>query len=147
LRKTFDDALADVPDGSTDLLHIDGLHTYDAVRHDFESWLPKLSDRAIVLFHDTAERKDDFGVWKLWGELEARYPSFAFTHWHGLGVLQVGRAAEGKVLDLFALEGEGEKTIVRDRFEALGNNVRNIAFAARMQAEAKRLGALLEARR
>ncbi|MEO7222365.1 MAG: hypothetical protein ABIY37_07815 [Devosia sp.] len=48
----------------------------------------------------------------------------------------------GKVLDLFALDSEGEKQIVRDRFEALGNNVRNIAFAARLQAEVKRLGAV-----
>ncbi|MEO7221819.1 MAG: hypothetical protein ABIY37_05045, partial [Devosia sp.] len=65
-----------------------------------------------------------------------------FTHWHGLGVLQVGPAVSGKVLDLFGLDSEGERQIVRDRFEALGNDVRNIAFAARLQAEVKRLGAV-----
>ena len=119
VRLTFDEALPCFDEGSIDLLHIDRLHTYEAVKSDFENWLPKLSDRAVVLFHDTNVRQGDFGVWKLWDAIRQRYPSFEFLHGHGLGVAAVGKNVPKPIVKLSETE-EAMRYVIQDRFAQLG---------------------------
>jgi glycosyltransferase involved in cell wall biosynthesis len=138
VRSTFDKALTQFFDGSIDLLHIDGRHHYDDVLHDFTTWLPKLSGRAVVLFHDTNVHERDFGVWRLWGELRSQYPSFEFPHTHGLGVLAVGPDIPARIRELCSLSQEAASG-VRERFATLGERWALNALNRRLE-EAKAWG-------
>ena len=140
LKMRFDNALSHFQSGSIDLLHIDGLHTYEAVRHDFETWFPKLSERAIVIFHDISIRDREFGVWKLWEEVSQIYPSIEFSHSNGLGVLIVGKGQPQEILDLLAtwntLEG---KNLAQIFFAALGEKISTEFALRKLTAERDRL--------
>src|SRR5437867_357488 len=133
LRSTFDEARNHFADGSVDLLHIDGYHEYGVVKRDFESWLPKLSPRGVILLHDINVREGGFGVWRLWDELRGAYPSFAFLHSHGLGVVAVGRETPEAVEALRGLDPEGRRQ-VEDLFARLGDAVRHDLESRKLQA-------------
>lgn len=122
VQSTFDEALQHFPDHSIDLLHIDGYHTYEAARHDLDTWLPKLSPHAVVLLHDINLREGNAGVWRVWEEVRQRWPSFAFTHGHGLGVLGVGATLPAGVLPLFRASPEDVTRLSAFFFE-LGRRV------------------------
>ncbi len=112
IRSRFDDAVSYFDDKSIDILHIDGLHTYEAVKHDFETWLPKMKEESLVLFHDINVRERDFGVWKLWKELKSRYNTREVLNGHGLGILILGTNMDLKLsgfndlIQIFQAKGE-----------------------------------------
>lgn len=135
VRKDFNDAARDFAPGSVDLLHIDGTHTYEAVGNDYRTWFDKLSDRGIVLFHDTnvtvqnaGEAALKFGVRRFFDEVKGQYPHLEFEHCWGLGVLFVGKNVPAEALELVeAARDPGFKAYFADKggavsrqYEALG---------------------------
>lgn len=134
LKASFDLALCRFQDHSIDLLHIDGLHSYEAVKHDFESWLPKMSSCGIILFHDTHVKSNGFGVWKLWEKLKNEYPSFEFSHSNGLGILGVGADLPSRVSGFFQLDPQISGTISLI-FEICGERIRQVSLYADLKRQ------------
>ena len=117
LRSTFDDAQDRFEPESIDLLHIDGHHSETAVRHDFETWLPKLRPGGILLMHDVTMRGRDFGVWKVWAELEERGRSWTFDQPPGLGVWQKPPAGQlSPLLETLLAPPNESQTSLRDYY-------------------------------
>ncbi len=124
LQMTFTEAAERIPDRSIDLLHIDGRHFADDVRHDFEEWLPKLSPRGVVLMHDTTVFERGFGVHEVWADLQSKYPSFEFHHGHGLGVLAVGSDIPDKLSAFLEASSEVSRAkLLRDFYSRQGRAV------------------------
>jgi hypothetical protein len=141
VRGTFDEARPLFHDGTLDLVHIDGCHRYETARDDFDAWLPTLSERGVVLLHDTIVRAQDFGVWRLLDELRGKYPCFEFVHGNGLGVVLTGGEPAPALVELTRLEGE-QLDGFRALFAALGNRARCIGELQRSHAELARVNEL-----
>lgn len=78
-RSSFKEAATNFPH-KADVLHFDGLHTYDAVTNDLENWLPKLAKGGLVVMHDVRAFRD---VEKAFGKLHAKT---TIDHSYGLGI-------------------------------------------------------------
>ena len=144
VRTTFDEAVRHFDDGSIELLHIDGLHTYEAVKHDFETWKPKLAPSALVLLHDTNVRERDFGVFRFWRELAQAHAHFEFLHGHGLGVLGVGSGFPPPVAALFGASRQPQTASrIRELFARFGAH---LSVLPRQAAERDRFSTEVRAR-
>jgi hypothetical protein len=126
IRANFDAALDQFERESIDLLHVDGLHTETAVRHDVTSWLPNVRPGGLILLHDVDVRHRDFGVWRLWDELQRRGRSWTFHDGPGLGVWQKPPAIElpGFLEQLLAPANERSSALAR-YYHDQGNELAN----------------------
>ena len=127
IRKYFIEAVSCFDDKSIDMLHIDGLHTYEAVKLDYETWLPKLSDNGVIIFHDTNEYQCDFGVWQFFNEIRTdATASFQFRHGHGLGVMAFGKAGLNPAIEMIEhFNSRPEK--IESYFSVLGKALHDAA--------------------
>lgn len=80
-------------DTRLDLLFIDGDHTYDGVKRDFEMYSPLVAPGGLIAFHDIVDTaNEDCHVNRFWSEVKTRYPhreiiEDARQGWGGIGVL------------------------------------------------------------
>ena len=65
-----------------DILHIDGFHSYEAVKNDFETWSKFCNDKSVILLHDT--QSYPLTVGKFFNELDGF--KIEKKDWYGLGI-------------------------------------------------------------
>src|SRR5882757_9865554 len=136
----LDDALTDLVDGTVDILHINAIRSEETLRH-FERWLPKMSDRGIVLLFGIQQ---DDRLRALWSGLSSRFRSFSFEHERGLGVAYVGSEPHASHFDpLFDPNATGSIAFVRAYFSRLGMSVLERSALRQAEAELARLEAQL----
>ena len=94
---------ADVDDdlyGPADLVFLDGDHSYEGVRRDFDLYRSLTRSGSVIAFHDIVEselmHQAGHGVYRFWRELKAAHPGqwHEFIHdpaqsWGGIGALEV----------------------------------------------------------
>lgn len=75
-RKEVIDTLNQYGDGFVDILYIDGDHTYEGVKQDYEMYSPLVRPGGIIILHDICEHppETECEVKKFWDELMYKIP-------------------------------------------------------------------------
>jgi len=83
-------------DSKLDFLFIDGDHTYEGVKRDFEMYSPLVRKGGIIAFHDIVEHPPETGceVSRFWNEIKHSYTYLEIVKswnqkWAGIGVIYV----------------------------------------------------------
>jgi len=81
-----------------DIIHLDGLHTYEAAKHDYNMWIEFLDPNGLFLMHDTESFP---GVRRVFDE--SPLYKVNFLHSAGLGVLSPNKDLIKRISTTFAL--------------------------------------------
>ena len=71
-------------------IYLDGNHSYDGCRYDFEQSVAIAAPGAFIVLHDVCVEQPGFGVNRFFLELdESRYHKILIPAWPGLGIVQL----------------------------------------------------------
>lgn len=92
-KETYTKVSSYLKNKKVDFMFIDGDHTYEGVKEDFNTYKEFLADNALVMFHDIAPHPNPiYGVDKFWKEIKQEFENKEFVKdWYeggrGLGLL------------------------------------------------------------
>lgn len=93
-QQTYQQVKAMLKEHPLDFLFIDGDHTYQGVKTDFELYSPLVRKDGLIAFHDIAEHPKEWqvGVGEYWKEIKSAYNHQEFINnpkqgWAGIGVI------------------------------------------------------------
>jgi predicted O-methyltransferase YrrM len=90
LQQSVDSVLEKLSGNQLDFLFIDGDHTYEGVKKDYEMYSPLVRKGGIIAFHDIRTVREDCGVMQFWSEIceeieETKRCEFAVQNYGPLG--------------------------------------------------------------
>jgi len=126
-------AIKDVLNGtSLDFLLIDGDHTYEGIKKDFEMYSKLVSEGGIIAFHDInpGPIKDVGDAYLFWNEIKSKYPSIEIiddesSQGYGIGLvfladLKKNNASPGSnILNAMIELRERQLSITKSKFQFL----------------------------
>jgi cephalosporin hydroxylase len=94
--KTLEEVKGILDGQKVDFLFIDGDHTYNGVKQDFEMYSPLVKEGGIIAFHDIVchDPSENVGVPEFWNLIKNKYKHLEIVYdwnqkWAGIGVLYV----------------------------------------------------------
>ena len=123
------DAAGQFSQETVDLLLLDG--TSSELEQEVEAWLPLMSPNAVMVILGTARRGEGQYGRRLFETLSRKYPTLAFSHGGGVGVVVVGSSPRLLIARLLEIaDNGGGIQVAREVFARLGRACHDAWLAA-----------------